>query len=427
MTTSLPSTEHPLTAPHIDLTSVEFWSKPFVERDKTFAWLRENAPLSWHKPMDRPHFKPDHGEPGFWAIVKSADISFVSQNHELFSSDPHKWRGVGFAPNDPELYGAPNFVMMDPPDHTRYRQIISSGFTPKAVKRLRDKIEERAEQIVGRVVGAGEFDFVSEVASKLPMLTIADLVGVPESLVQDFATAGDNLVGAADPEVLPEGLTPTEFTMQQIAILSEIGNDLVNFRRENPADDIATAMANTEFDGKPLSELEIGSMMLLLSVAGNDTTKQTTSHTAMSLDRNPDLKRWLTEDFDGRIAQSIEEFIRHTSPVQEFARTATADIELGGTQIIRGDKVVMFYCSGNRDEDTFDDPHRFDLQRSPNNNHVAFGGGGIHYCLGHLVAKAQLRALYSQILTKLPHMEVGEPVYLYSEFINGIKRLPVRV
>ncbi|MER2221680.1 MAG: cytochrome P450, partial [Rhodococcus sp. (in: high G+C Gram-positive bacteria)] len=145
MTTSLPSTEHPLTAPHIDLTSVEFWSKPFVERDKTFAWLRENATVSWHKPMDRPHFKPDHGETGFWAIVKSADIAFVSQNHELFSSDQLKWRGVGFAPNDPELSGAPNFVMMDPPDHTRYRQIISSGFTPKAVKRLRDKIEERAE------------------------------------------------------------------------------------------------------------------------------------------------------------------------------------------------------------------------------------------------------------------------------------------
>ncbi|MER2208165.1 MAG: cytochrome P450, partial [Rhodococcus sp. (in: high G+C Gram-positive bacteria)] len=156
-------------------------------------------------------------------------------------------------------------------------------------------------------------------------------------------------------------------------------------------------------------------------------TKQTTSHTAMSLDRNPDQKRWLTEDFDGRIAQSIEEFIRHTSPVQEFARTATSDIELSGTLVNRGDKVVLFYCSGNRDEDTFDDPHRFDLQRSPINNHVAFGGGGIHYCLGHMVAKAQLRALYSQILTKLPRMEVGEPVYLYSEFINGIKRLPVRV
>ncbi|MFD6515699.1 cytochrome P450 [Rhodococcus sp. NPDC060176] len=427
MTTSIPSTEHPLTAPDIDITSIEFWNRPFAERDKTFEWLRKNAPLSWHKPLDRPHFKPDHGEPGFWAVVKSADIAFVSQNHEIFSSDQLKWRGVGFAPKDPEMYGGQNFVMMDPPDHTRFRQIISSGFTPKAVKRLRDKIEERAEQIVARVVGAGEFDFVTEVASKLPMLTIADLVGVPESLVQDFAKAGDNLVGAADPEVCPEGMSPVEFTVQQIEILAQIGNDLVDFRRRNPANDIATALANTEFDGKPLSESDVTAMMLLLSVAGNDTTKQTTSHTAMSLAKNPDQKRWLTEDFDGRIAQSIEEFIRHASPVQEFARTATADVEVGGRQINRGDKLVMFYCSGNRDEDTFDDPHRFDLQRSPNNNHVAFGGGGVHYCLGHMVAKAQLRALYSQILTKLPTMEVGEPVYLFSEFINGIKHLPVRV
>lgn len=215
--------------------------------------------------------------------------------------------------------------------------------------------------------------------------------------------------------------------MQQMERLSEIGNDLVNFRRENPADDIATALANAEFDGKPLSELEIASTMVLLSVAGNDTTKQTTSHTALSLHKNPDQKRWLTEDFDGRIAQSIEEFIRHASPVQNFARTATQDFELGGTQLKRGDKVVMFYGSGNRDEDVFEDPHRFDLQRSFTNNHVSFGGGGVHYCLGHMVAKAQLRALYSQILTKLPAMEVGEPVYLFSDFINGIKHLPVRV
>ena len=426
MTTSIPSTEHPLTAPEIDITSVEFWSRPFAERDKTFAWLRENAPVSWHKPMERPHFKPDHGELGFWALVKSADIAFASQNHDLFSSDQTTARGVSFPPLDREVAGAPTFLEMDPPYHTRGRQIISSAFTPKAVKRLRDKIEERAEHIIDRVVGAGEFDFVAEVSSKLPMLTVADLVGVPESLVEEFAKAGDNFVNAGDPDECPAGLTPAEYAMQQVLTLSQIGNDLVNFRRENPADDIATALANAEFDGKPLSDLEITSTMVLLSVAGNDTTKQTTSHTALSLDKNPDQKRWLTEDFDGRIAQSIEEFIRHASPVQNFARTATADIELGGTQLNRGDKVVMFYGSGNRDEDVFEDAHRFDLQRSSINNHVSFGGGGVHYCLGHMVAKAQLRALYSQILTKLPSMEVGEPVYLFSDFINGIKRLPVR-
>lgn len=427
MTTSLPFTDHPVTAPNIDVTSVEFWGRTFAERDKTFAWLRENAPVSWHKPMERPHFKPDDSEKGFWALVKSADVAFVSQNHEIFSSDQDSARGVMFPPIDRETVGAPTFLVMDPPYHTRYRQVISSAFTPKAVKRLREKIEERAEQIVGRVVGAGEFDFVEEVASKLPMLTVADLVGVPESLVEEFAKAGDNFVNAGDPDECPADLTPAEYAMQQMERLSEIGNDLVNFRRENPADDIATALANAEFDGKPLSELEIASTMVLLSVAGNDTTKQTTSHTALSLHKNPDQKRWLTEDFDGRIAQSIEEFIRHASPVQNFARTATQDFELGGTQLKRGDKVVMFYGSGNRDEDVFEDPHRFDLQRSFTNNHVSFGGGGVHYCLGHMVAKAQLRALYSQILTKLPAMEVGEPVYLFSDFINGIKHLPVRV
>jgi cytochrome P450 len=252
------------------------------------------------------------------------------------------------------------------------------------------------------------------------------MIGVPDSLSETFAEAGDRMVSRMDPSVVPPGVTSMEFAMRQMGILHQIGVDLVNHRRDHPAADIATALAQAELDGKKLTDEDIAAVFVLLSVAGNDTTKQTTTHTVMSLDRNPDQRAWLMEDLDGRMPAAVEEFIRHASPVMEFARTATQDIELGGQQITTGDKVVVFYCSGNRDESRFEDPHRFDLSR-PRRPHVGFGGGGVHYCLGNGIAKAQLRALFGEILTRLPRIEVGEPDYLYSEFINGIAHLPVTI
>jgi cytochrome P450 len=417
------ATEHPLTTGK-DISSEAFWHQTFEQRDETFSWLRRNAPVSWHKPLEDPELPPEvHGEAGFWAVVRAADIQYVSQHNELFSSEIGS---VMVRPRHPGFLPPPTFLEMDPPRHTRYRQIMSAAFTPKGVARLTEKINERAAQIIDRVVGAGEIDFVTEVAARLPMLTIADMIGVPDSLSDAFAEAGDKFIGARDPEILPPGVLPNDFVLEQMGVLHQIGNDLVNYRREHPSTDIATALANAEFDGSRLTDEDITSVMLLLSVAGNDTTKQTTTSTVISLDRNRGQRAWLLEDFEGRIAGSVEEFIRHASPVTEFIRTATQDTELAGQQITKGDKVTIFYCSGNRDESAFEDPHRFDLAR-PRRPHVAFGGGGVHYCLGNGIAKAQLRALFGNILTKLPGMEVGEPEYLYSEFINGVRHLPVTI
>jgi cytochrome P450 len=417
------ATEHPLTTDK-DISSEAFWHQSFEERDRTFSWLRTNAPVSWHKPLEDSELPPEvHGEAGFWAVVRAADIQYISQHNELFSSEIGS---VMVRPRHPDFMPPPTFLEMDPPRHTRFRQIMSAAFTPKGVARLNDKINERAAQIIDRVVGAGKIDFVTEVAAKLPMLTIADMIGVPDSLSETFAQAGDNFIGARDPEILPPGVLPNDFVLEQMGVLRQIGVDMVNYRREHPSSDIATALANAELDGNKLTDEDITSVMLLLSVAGNDTTKQTTTSTVISLDRNRDQRAWLMEDFDGRIAASIDEFIRHASPVIEFIRTATQDTELGGQQITKGDKVTIFYCSGNRDESVFEDPHRFNLAR-PRMPHVGFGGGGVHFCLGNGIAKAQLRALFSNILTKLPAMEVGEPEYLYSEFINGVRHLPVTI
>jgi len=418
------ATEHPLTTDK-DISSFDFWRQPFRQRDVTFGWLRANAPVSWHKPLEHDGLPPEvHREAGFWAVTRAEDIKRVSQDHETFSS---AIGGVMLNPRNPSIIVPPTFLAMDPPEQTRYRKIMSAAFTPRAVAKLIDKIDERARQITKRVVGAGDIDFVTEVSAKLPMLTVADMVGVPESLVETFAHAGDNVVGLRDPGILPPGTTPLAYGIEQLGVLQGIGLELVRHRRKHPAEDIATALATAEFDGKRLTDAEIGAVMLLLSVAGNDTTKQTTTWTALSLDHHPDQRAWLQEDFDGRIMGAIEEFVRHASPVIEFARTATQDVELGGQQIAAGDKVVIFYCSGNRDETVFPDPHRFDLTR-PRTGHVGFGGGGVHFCLGSGIAKAQLRALFREILANLPDMQVtGEPEYLYSDFINGIKRLPVRI
>ena len=406
-----------------DVSSLAFWAQPFATRDKTFAWLREHAPVSWHPPLQDPKLPQSvHGEQGFWALTRSRDIKFVSQNHELFSSQAG---GVTMRPRNPGFAQAPTFLEMDPPQHTRYRQIISSSFTPKSVAQLVAKIDERAEQIVEAVADAGEFDFVERVSSKLPMLTVADMLGVPDSQSEQFATAGANVLAAFSGEGAPEGVDVLQYAGEQMGILRAIGTELVSRRRAHPAEDIATALATAEVDGRPLDDDQITSIMLLLSAAGNDTTKQTTSSTVISLDRNPDQRAWLAEDFDARIGKAVDEFIRHASPVMTFARTATQDVELAGQQISAGDKLTLFYCSGNRDESEFPDAHRLDLSRRPN-PHVGFGGGGVHYCLGSAVAKAQLRALFRQLLTHLPDLRVvGEPVAMRSEFINGITYLPV--
>ncbi|GAB6925031.1 cytochrome P450 [Rhodococcus qingshengii] len=415
--------EHPVTT-DVDISSDSFWNQDFIARDEVFAKLRREAPVSWHRARETPEIPEKYRDVGFWAITKHEDITAISLDHQTFSSDQRRG-GQMFRSQDWDIVGASHFLTMDPPDHTRYRKIMSAAFTPKAVARLSQKINERAEQIIDRVIDAGEFDFVTDVSARLPMMTVADLIGVPEELVEAFAQAGDNAVGINDPDIVPDGVSLSEFLSQQMNTLVEIGVDLVEHRKKYPADDIATALAQAEFDGRRLDTEDIGAIMGLLSVAGNDTTKQTTTRTVISLDRNPDQRKWLVEDFDGRIGRSIEEFIRHASPVLEFGRSVTRDVEIRGQQIQTGDKVVIFYCSGNRDEDVWTDAHTFDLNREPR-PHLGFGGGGVHYCLGNGVAKAQLRALFSQILTRLPDLQIGEPVDLRSDFIHGVKSLPAR-
>ena len=257
------------------------------------------------------------------------------------------------------------------------------------------------------------------------MLTIMEMLGVPRADQPDVAYAAEKLFGMSDEEYATAEERAQD-PVAQIALLSNTGVELAKFRRKNPGDDLMTSMVNAEVDGHKLTDEEIGAFLILLASAGNDTTKQATTHAMMALVENPAQRDWLTEDFEGRIGPAIEEFVRWASPVIQFARFATGDTEINGQPVAAGDKVGLFYCSANRDEAAFDNPHTFDLMRT-SNPHLGFGGGGPHFCLGSQLAKAELRNLFRELLTRLKTVEFGEPDLLYSNFVHGVKRLPAHV
>jgi cytochrome P450 len=402
----------------LDISSGNFWNNDFATRDRTFRRLRAEPGLTWHQPYDSSPFP--HDEKGFWAVTRLEDIQYISKHPELFSSA----QGASIEYVPPGFEDVTGFILvMDPPRHTMYRRLVSAAFTPRNVAKLEQHIQQGAKEIVDDLIGAGEVDFVQACSKRLPMRTVSDLIGIAEPDREAVAKAADNLFGAADPEIR-QGRDNAEFTLAQLEFLHAAAIDVATDRRKNPKDDLMTSIVQAEVDGHRLTDAEIGAFMVLLSTAGNDTTKQTTSHTIWALSRFPEQRAWLTGDFDGRIGSASEEFVRFASPVLGFARHAVTDTELRGTRITAGDKIGLFYCSGNRDESVFERPDELDLSRSPN-PHVGFGGGGVHYCLGSAVAKLQLRSLFRELLFRVPDLEVGEPVWLESRIVHGVKRLPV--
>lgn len=402
-----------------DITSHDFWSQPFDIRDRTFAELRALDGISWHPPLPTLF---DIEEPGFWALTRRADLQFASQNPDLFTSA----QGVALDPMPAEVQKFATFFLgMDPPQHTTYRRLISSAFTPRNVRRIEEQIHANAVAIVDDLIGAGDIDFVEACSAQLPMRTISDMLGVPTGDQPALAKAAEKLFSMSDDEfsTLEERAMAT---INEIMLISGTGVELAKFRRANPGDDLMTSIVNAEVDGHRLTDEEIGAFLILLASAGNDTTKQSTTHAMLALAANPDQRDWLMEDFDARIGMATEEFVRWSTPVLQFARFATQDVEVAGQRINAGAKVGLFYCSANRDESVFADPQKFDLSRSPNPQ-VGFGAGGPHFCLGNQLAKSELRNIFRELLTRLTTIELGEPDLLYSSFVHGIKRLPAHV
>src|ERR1700757_3138210 len=403
----------------IDLSSRAFWSTTAAERERSVAVLRAERPVSWHPPVEDA-LMTDPDDPGYWALTRRDDIVSVSRNNEVFLSG----KGVIFE-NVPEelLEASQSFLAMDPPRHTLLRKLVSAAFTPRQVRRIEDSVQANAKAIVEELKAAGSgSDFVEHCAKELPIRTLSDMVGIPEADRQRVEHAADAMVSWADPVYL-DGRQPMDVLFEAQITVHQVAFALAAERREHPGDDLFTSLVTAEVDGDRLADADIAAFFVLLSVAANDTTRQTTSHALKALTDFPDQRAWLREDFENRIGTAVEEFIRWASPVMTFRRTAATDFELGGQEILAGEKVVMFYPSGNWDTEVFDHPERFDLSRDPN-PHVGFGGGGVHFCLGAHVARAQLRAIFAELLTQLPGIQAGDAAYVPGNFIHAIRSMP---
>ena len=411
------STSESVRVEDVDLGSIEFWSKPAEVRERSFAVLRREAPVSHHPPPED-ILELGRDERGYWAIVRHDDVRAISRDPQTFCSG----EGVQFADAPPEaLEASPSFLAMDAPRHTKLRGLVQSAFTPRQVARIEEGIRATARRIVEEAAPTGGGDFVEIFAKRLPLITISDMIGVPDADRERVVAAADLLVTLADPEVLA-GRTPLQVLGEALGTLHQFATALAAHRERNPGDDLMTALVEAELDGERLTHAEIAAFFVLLSVAGNDTTRHTTSHAMRALTLNPDQRRLLAEDLEARMPVAVEEFVRWATPVMTFRRTTTQSVELHGQPIGAGEKVVLFYTSANRDERAFAEPGLFDVTRDPN-RHVGFGGGGPHYCLGASLARTQLRSIFTEILTQLPDLAVAEPQLYPSAFIHGVKRM----
>lgn len=393
----------------IDLTDLDRFQRG--EHHEMFKVLRAEAPVFW---QDHPRGK------GFWSVTKHHDLAAVNRDTGTYSSEVG---GVSIL--DPDEYGSgmdPRGVMMlhmDPPRHTRYRLLVNKGFTPRMVGLLEQYLRHRAVLIVDNIIERGECDFVEDLAAELPLQAIAEIMGVSQDdrkLLFDWSNA---MIGIDDPEYAGDDGPAAA------AQLYGYVNELAKQRRSDPRDDIVTKLINAEVDGDKLSELEFDMFMLLLTIAGNETTRNTTTHAMLALMQHPEQYQALVED-RALLPTAVEEFLRWASPVLHFRRTATRDTVIRGQEIKAGDKVVMWYVSANRDEEVFDEPFRFDITRA-SNDHVAFGGGGAHFCLGANLARMELQIIFEEMLGRIPDMTMtADPQFLRSNFIGGIKHLPVQ-
>jgi len=404
----------------IDLSDVEFWKAPRDARESAFRTLRDEAPVRFFEEREFAHFPKG---PGYFALTRHDDIWHVSRNPEIFCSG--KGSNIGDLPQEiNDFFGS--MINMDDPRHFRLRSIVSKGFTPREIARVEQYVRDKARTIVDGVLErhsrGEEFDAVGEISGPFPLQIICEMMGIPAEDEERIFGWTNTILGAGDPDFggTFEALFAAGLGMFEYA--QALGED----RRARPREDITSAMMGAEVDGERLTPQEFGSFFILLVVAGNETTRNAISHGLAALTDHPaERERWWA-DVDGLTRSAVEEIVRWATPVIHFRRTATRDTEVGGVPIREGQKVVMFYCSGNRDERVYDDPYRFDVARPMQPPQVGFGAGGPHFCLGANLARREIAVIFDEIRRRLPTLRVtGEPSYLESAFINGIKRLPV--
>lgn len=381
-----------------------------------FTYLRHHAPVYKH-----PEPK---GGPGFWVITRYADVVQANRDTRTYSSEQERGGVVQLEEvvMDDFNRGGRMMLTMDAPDHTRYRALVNKGFTPRMINALGPHIREITTAILDHAIERRECDFVVEVAAELPLRVIAEMLGVPLEDRHKVFQWSNRMIGSRDPEY---AISDAEVRQAQLEMFM-YANQLAAERRKNPREDLVTTLLNADIDGDRLSEMDFNLFFLLLAVAGNETTRNALSHGVHTLIQHPKQYAMLADD-PALVPSATEEILRWVSPVMYFRRNLTRDTEIGGQKIKAGDKVSIWYISANRDESVFDDPFRFDIKRSPN-EHVAFGGGGEHYCLGANLARMEINIMLEELVKRVPKPElIGEVPRLRSNFINGLKHLPVRL
>jgi cytochrome P450 len=387
--------------------------------------FQERVPYEWFRTLRReaPVFlNPEPDGPSFYAVTRYADIRDVHRHVEIYSSEIG---GTSLEDLEPDQIEArKSMIDMDPPRHDELRGLIARRFTPRAVKVWEDQVREVTDRVLDEALPKGEFDFVREISSEIPMQVFAEILGVPQSERRYIIELGDRLLGGQDPEyALPSDDSHRLLPFSSPAALEmfEFGRKLAAARRKHPRDDIITQLAF-----EPLNQREFDVYFVLLAAAGNETTRHTITHGLLGLLEHPDELERLRRDPE-LFPSAAEEMLRWATPVHHFRRTTTQDTELAGTAIPAGAKVTTWFVSGNRDETVFEEPDRFDVGRTPN-KHMAFGPGGIHHCMGAHLARMEVRVVFEELLKRVRSIElIGSPERLRSNFFNGVKRLPVRV
>ena len=405
----------------IDLSDIEFWAKPWAERNAAFATLRRENPIAY---FPEPIVEPFPEGPGYYAITKMHDILEISRHPEIFCSGQGAVSILDMPAEMNEFYGS--LISMDDPRHARLRKIVSGTFTPRMLANVLEDVEKTAKKVVDEIVDKGEIDFVTDVSMPFPLLVILDMMGIPHSEYDMVLSQSNIILSGGDPDFIPEGTDPITAFLGAGAMLAGLLTELAVLRRENPTDDLLSALVNTEVDGEQLSGDELASFFILLSVAGHETTRTALSHGLTHLSQNPDQRALLLGDMERVMRTAVEEIVRYASPVVWMRRTLTQNYALSGHEFHEGDKVIMFYGSANRDEAIFENPDTFNVLRDPN-PHVGFGGPGPHFCLGAHLARREITLMFRELYTRLPDIELaGPPVQLRSNFINGVKSLPVK-
>jgi cytochrome P450 len=412
-----------LTVDQIDLSDIEFWARPWEEREGAFQLLRRERPMPF---FEEPEIPPALSMvmpkgPGYRALTRHSHITEASRHPEIFQSG----QGATSIPDMPdemlEFFGS--MINMDNPRHARLRRIVSAAFNPRMIKDIEDRIEFVANDVIDRVAESGGCDFVVEVAARLPLEIICDMMGIGAADYDTVFRASNVILSSGDTEYVPDGSDPLMAFMTAAQELNMLMTELASARKDRPTEDVTSALINTNIEGEALTPSEVASFFILLVVAGNETTRNAISHGLLALTEHPDQRALWQADPTGIAATGVDEIVRWGTPVIWMRRTVGQDTVLGGEKLSSGDKVILFYNSANRDEEVFEDPFTFDVRRSPN-PHIGFGAAGPHFCLGAHLARQEIEVMFRRLFERLPDIiSSGEPDRLRSPFINGIKHL----